>query len=209
MTLELSDIEEALYKKGYKAICGVDECGRGPLAGPVVAAAVILPCETRIEDLNDSKKLTPLRRERVFEEIAKLGLICSVGVIDNGCIDNINIHRASLIAMRKAVMDLKYNPDIVLVDGKHLIPNLSHPQFSVIGGDGYCQSIAAASIIAKVTRDRIMDRYQALFPSYSFTTHKGYPTAAHLRELREHGPCEIHRRSFKPVAELIHEHTLL
>jgi len=207
--LDLSDIEERLYDKGYKAVCGVDECGRGPLAGPVVAAAVIMPRDVIIEGVDDSKKLTPLRRERVFEEIARLGLICSVGIVDREYIDRVNIHRASLMAMRKAVMDLKRSPDFLLVDGIHPIPNLLQPQFSITRGDGRCRSIAAASVVAKVTRDRIMDHYEALFPSYSFATHKGYPTAAHLKELREHGPCEIHRKSFRPVAELIDEYSLL
>jgi ribonuclease HII len=205
---ELSHIEERLYDKGYEAVCGVDECGRGPLAGPVVAAAVILPRDVRIEGLKESKKLTPFGRDRLFEKIATLGLVCSIGIIDHDHIDRFNIHRASLMAMRKAIMDLRRNPDFILVDGSHPVPNLSRPQFSIVRGDAQCRSIAAASVIAKVTRDRIMDHYQALFPSYSFATHKGYPTAAHLRELREHGPCEIHRKSFRPVAEVIHEYAL-
>jgi ribonuclease HII len=116
-----------------------------------------------------------------------------------------NILKAALMAMRKAIIDLKQSPDFVLIDGDHAVPNIPFPQYAVIGGDGRCQSIAAASIIAKVTRDRIMDRYQALYPSFSFSQHKGYPTPAHLDELHEHGPCDIHRRSFKPVAEVLQE----
>ncbi|HUV30655.1 MAG TPA: ribonuclease HII [Acidobacteriota bacterium] len=208
-TLQTLDFERTLYAKGYGAICGVDECGRGPLAGPVVAAAVILPAEATIEGLDDSKRLTPLRRERVFEQIAGLGLVCSIGIMDHECVDRWNIHRASLMAMRKAIMDLKQNPDFVIVDGKYCIPNISHQQIAIVGGDRHCRCVSAASIIAKVSRDRMMDRYEALFPSYSFATHKGYPTPAHLRELREHGPCEIHRRTYKPVAELVNVHTLL
>jgi len=206
--LDFSNVEENLSAKGFDAVCGVDECGRGPLAGPVVAAALIWPCGISLEGLDDSKKLTPRKRERLFEQIVDLGLICAVGIVDHESIDRINILRASLAAMRKAVMDLKQAPDFVLVDGTYTIPNVTQPQLAIVGGDGRCQSIAAASIVAKVTRDRIMDRFEALYPSYSFAAHKGYPTPAHLRELREHGPCEIHRKSFKPVAELADEYTL-
>jgi len=206
--LDFANLEENLSAKGFDAVCGVDECGRGPLAGPVVAAALIWPCGIGLEGLDDSKKLTPRKRERLFEQIVDLGLICAVGIVDHESIDRINILRASLAAMRKAVMDLRQAPDFVLVDGNYTIPNVTQPQLAIVGGDRRCQSIAAASIVAKVTRDRIMDRFEALYPSYSFATHKGYPTPAHLRELREHGPCEIHRRSFKPIAELADEYTL-
>ncbi len=209
MTLDMLDhIEQSMYEKGYHVLCGVDEAGRGPLAGPVVAAAVVVPAEAVIEDLDDSKKLSPKRREMVFEQIIQLGLPCAVGVIDHETIDRVNIHKASLIAMRKAVMDLKISPDMVLVDGNATIPNLSQPQLTIVGGDRCCRSIAAASVIAKVTRDRIMDRYQALHPEFSFSVHKGYPTTAHRQELAQHGPCAIHRRSFKPVADLIREYDL-
>ncbi len=204
----MTHLENMLAEKGYRYICGVDEVGRGPLAGPVVAAAVIMPPETKIEGINDSKKLTPLQRERIFEEIVELGLVCAVGVIDHECIDKMNILKASLMAMRKAVMDLKQSPDIILVDGNYPVPNVAQPQFAVVGGDSQCQSIAAASIVAKITRDRIMDRYQALYPSFSFSKHKGYPTPEHMEELREYGPTEIHRRSFKPVAELVNQYAL-
>lgn len=203
LTIEPFAIETMLFDKGYHSICGVDEVGRGPLAGPVVAAAVIMPPDLQIDGLDDSKKLSAAKREKIFELIANLELPCAIGIIDNECIDRINIHKASLMAMRKAVMDLKQTPEIVLVDGKFTVPNISQPQFAVINGDAICKSISAASIIAKVTRDKIMDHYQALYPSFSFSKHKGYPTAAHLDELRLSGPCEIHRRSFKPVAELI------
>jgi ribonuclease HII len=207
--LEFDHIESLLTEKGCRAICGVDEAGRGPLAGPVVAAAVIIPPGVTIGGITDSKKLSPSRREEYFERIVELGLPCAVGIIDNECIDKMNILKASLMAMRKAVMDLKPAPDFVLVDGDHPIPKIEQPQFAIIGGDRRCQSIAAASIVAKVTRDRIMDHYQALYPSFSFSQHKGYPTQAHLEELKEHGPCEIHRKSFRPVAELLKEYALL
>ena len=205
---DMTHLEQMLADKGYETICGVDEVGRGPLAGPVVAAAVIMPPSISIEGLTDSKKLSPRQRERIFEEIVEMGLVCAVGVIDHECIDRMNILKASLMAMRKAVMDLKQSPDIILVDGNYPIPNIEQPQFAVVGGDRQCQSISAASIVAKITRDRIMDRYEALFPSFSFAKHKGYPTAEHLEELREHGPSDIHRKSFKPVAELVNNYAL-
>jgi ribonuclease HII len=207
--LKLDCIEEMLYGKGYQSVCGVDEVGRGPLAGPVVAAAVIVPPGVEIEGVADSKRISASRRGEVFEEIARLGLVCAVGVIDNTDIDRMNIHRASLMAMRKAVSDLAHLPDILLVDGNHTVPKLDLPQYAIVGGDGRCQAIAAASIVAKVTRDRIMERYSGLYPQFSFAQHKGYPTAAHLGELREHGPCEIHRRSFKPVAEALEQYALI
>lgn len=202
-------LEETLTERGFEAICGVDEVGRGPLAGPVVAAAVILPHDVVIDGLDDSKKLSAAQRERVFDQIARLALPCAIGIIDHETIDTINILQASLRAMRKAVMDLKQSPDVVLVDGNFSIPNLSQPQFTVVGGDRRCRSIAAASVIAKVTRDQIMCRYEALYPSFSFSTHKGYPTARHIAELNEHGPCDIHRKSFKPVARLVDQYALL
>ena len=205
---DMTHLEQMLADKGYETICGVDEVGRGPLAGPVVAAAVIMPPSISIEGLTDSKKLSPRQRERIFEEIVEMGLVCAVGVIDHECIDRMNILKASLMAMRKAVMDLKQSPDIILVDGNYPIPNIEQPQFAVVGGDRQCQSISAASIVAKITRDRIMDRYEALFPSFSFAKHKGYPTSEHLEELREHGPSDIHRKSFKPVAELVNNYAL-
>jgi ribonuclease HII len=206
---DFGHIEQMLAEKGYRSICGVDEAGRGPLAGPVVAAAIIMPTETALEGVTDSKKLSPARREELFERFVELGLPCAVGVIDHECIDKMNILKASLMAMRKAVMDLKPTPDFVLVDGDYTIPRIEQPQYAIIGGDRRCQSIAAASIVAKVTRDRIMDRYESLYPLFSFSQHKGYPTPTHLDELREHGPCEIHRRTFKPVADLLREYALL
>ena len=205
----LEHIEASLAEKGYDAICGVDEVGRGPLAGPVVAAAVIIPRGISIDGLDDSKKLTPLQRDHLFDIIAESGIPCAIGIIDHETIDRVNILKASLLAMRKAVMDLKHSPDFVLVDGNFTIPNVTLPQYAVVGGDAICQSIAAASIVAKVTRDRIMDRMEGLYPSYSFSKHKGYCTALHLEELRANGPCEIHRRSFKPVADTVKQYALL
>lgn len=202
-------VEQMLTDKGYRAICGVDEVGRGPLAGPVVAAAVILPYEIEIYGLDDSKKLTATRREEIFDEIIQRELVCAIGIIDNETIDQINIHKASLMAMRKAVIDLSQKPEFVLVDGNHTIPNIPQPQYAIIGGDASCKAISAASIIAKVTRDKIMERYETIYPDFSFAQHKGYPTPSHLNELRLHGPCDIHRRSFKPVADLVEEYVLV
>ncbi len=206
---DFNQIEQMLVDKGYLDICGVDEVGRGPLAGPVVAAAVIIPPGVTLEGVADSKKLSSVRREECFNRIVELGFPCAVGVIDSECIDKMNILKASLMAMRKAVMDLKQTPDFVLVDGEYPIPKIEQPQYAIVGGDARCRSVAAASIVAKVTRDRIMDRYEALYPSFSFSQHKGYPTPAHLEELREHGPCKIHRKSFKPVADLLKEYAIL
>jgi ribonuclease HII len=209
LMIDLSDIEETLWKKSYRAICGVDEAGRGPLAGPVVAAAVIIPPGVEIDGVNDSKKLSAQRRESVFEDIVAMELPCAVGIIDNDCIDQINILKASLMAMRKAVASLAHSPDFVLVDGNRYIPNTDIPQFAIVHGDSRCRSIAAASIVAKVTRDRIMDKYETVYPSFSFSRHRGYATPTHLKELRRHGPCEIHRKSFKPVADLINQYALI
>jgi ribonuclease HII len=200
------DIEAWLTRQGYSAICGVDEVGRGPLAGPVVAAAVIYPADLVIAGLDDSKKLTPRKRQSVFDQIAQLGLVCAVGILDHQAVDSLNIHQASLLAMRKAVSDLSQQPDFVLVDGNFKIPNLARPQFPIVGGDARCRAIAAASVVAKVTRDRIMEHYEQIYPEFSFSVHKGYPTPLHLRELRDHGPTDIHRRSYRPVADLVKSH---
>ncbi|MBD3257691.1 ribonuclease HII [candidate division GN15 bacterium] len=201
-------IERLMYEKGYRAVCGVDEAGRGPLAGPVVAAAVVIPEDFELDGLTDSKKLSCAQRNDIFEAIVELNLPCAIGIVDHETIDRVNILKASLIAMRKAIGDLKTRPDVVLVDGNQSIPGLRQPQFAIVGGDYRCKSIAAASVMAKVTRDRIMEKYEALYPAFSFATHKGYPTANHLRELREHGPTEIHRRSYRPVAELADQYLL-
>lgn len=206
LKIPFTAMEEQLYEQSFGSVCGVDEAGRGPLAGPVVAAAIIMPHDCQLNGLDDSKKLSPLKREELFDEMVDRDLICAVGIIDHECIDQINILQASLMAMRKAVMGLRQNPDFILVDGIYTIPKLTFPQYAVVKGDSRCRAIAAASIVAKVTRDKIMDKYQALYPSFSFAQHKGYPTAQHLEELKEHGPTEIHRRSFKPVAELLEEY---
>ena len=198
-------LEKKLRQNGYYHIVGADEAGRGPLAGPVVAAAVMIPEDTVIEGLDDSKKMTPAKRDLVFDRIVASDAAYAVGIVDNEMIDRINILRASLYAMGQAVGKLKCRNAFVLVDGNHTIPNLDFPQLAVVGGDATCASISAASIIAKVTRDRIMDHYAKLYPGFSFTRHRGYPTAEHLKELRRNGPTPIHRVSFRPVQELINQ----
>jgi ribonuclease HII len=203
MLPDLTRVEKSLFEKGYKLIAGVDEAGRGPLAGPVVAAAVAMPCGLKIDGIADSKKLSRRRREELFDLIINSEALCAVGVIDNITIDKVNILRASLMAMRKAVISLAAKPEFILVDGPYTIPNVEIPQFAIVGGDALCDSISAASIIAKVTRDRIMDKYQELYPDFSFSIHRGYPTPQHLEELRIFGPTEIHRKTFRPVEEII------
>lgn len=207
--LDFTKMEEMLSEKGYNSICGVDEVGRGPLAGPVVAAAVIIPLGIKIEGLNDSKKLSAPRREILFDDIINSEAICAIGIIDNQSIDTLNILRASLMAMRKAVSELDVSPDFVLVDGNQPIPQIVIPQFSIVSGDALCKSIQAASIIAKVTRDRIMCKYEKLYPTFSFSKHKGYPTKEHISELRQFGITDIHRKSFRPVAEIVQEQQTL
>lgn len=187
--------EQDLRSKGFRMIAGVDEAGRGPLAGPVVAAAVILPSGIRLNGLNDSKKVTPANRERLFEEIKEKAVSFSTGVVSEKEIDIINIYQASLKAMRFAVVEMQYTPDYVLVDAVK-IPEISIPQMPLIRGDGISVSIAAASILAKVTRDRLMDNYDKEFPQYGFARHKGYGTRDHMEAICKYGPCPIHRNSF-------------
>ena len=181
----------------------MDEAGRGPLAGPVVAAAVIIPKGLVIEGVCDSKKLSHRRREELFADIINSEAITAVGIINHDEIDRYNILKASLMAMRKAILGLEKKPEFVLVDGNQNVPNLDIPQIAVVSGDAICKSVSAASIIAKVTRDRIMDKFQEMYPQYSFSEHRGYPTPKHLEELKRFGPTEIHRKSYRPVEELL------
>ena len=184
-------------------VCGVDEVGRGPLAGAVVAAAVILDPADPIAGLADSKKLSPARRDRLYDEILYRSLAWSLGRAEVEEIDRINILQASLLAMRRAVAGLNPQPDHALIDGNRLPAGLSCSAEAIVGGDGSEPSIAAASILAKVTRDREMLALDAQFPQYGFASHKGYPTKAHLLALQEHGVSEVHRRSFGPVRKLL------
>jgi ribonuclease HII len=193
--------EKKLRAIGVVRIAGIDEAGRGALAGPVVAAAVILPDKFRHGKLNDSKQLAPELREEVYVDLTSHGEIAwAVGVVDHLEIDRINILRATHRAMRDAIAALISPPEHVLIDGLPVIP-FPLPQTAIIDGDCYSKSIAAASVIAKVTRDRIMREFCARFPEYCFSQHKGYGTELHLSRLHELGPCPIHRRSFEPVAQ--------
>ncbi len=192
---DLTGIEAALHEKGLSLICGVDEAGRGPLAGPVAAAAVILPEGLVIEGLNDSKKLTEKRRDALYDVITREALCWAVGLADEREIDEINILQATFSAMRRAVEGLSRVPDYVLVDGNR-DPSIGLPTATLVGGDGKAACIAAASVLAKVTRDRLMCEYDELYPVYGFAKHKGYGSKAHYRALLEHGPCPIHRMTF-------------
>ncbi len=186
------------YEYTYEAcscICGIDEAGRGPLAGPVVAAAVVLPKDCRILYLNDSKKLSEKRRELLFDEIREKARAYGVGMASPRRIDEINILQATYEAMRQAVEKLGVVPDLLLNDAV-TIPGINIMQIPIIKGDARSVSIAAASILAKVTRDRMMGEYDRLYPQYGFAKHKGYGTAAHIEALRTHGPCPVHRRTF-------------
>ena len=196
---ELGRLEAmSVYEKEYEAlpfVCGIDEAGRGPLAGPVVAGAVVLPKNSLLLYLNDSKKLSEKRRESLYDEILHTALAVGVGLADEKRIDEINILQATYEAMRQAAGVLDITPDILLNDAV-TIPELSIRQVPIIKGDAKSVSIAAASVIAKVTRDRLMREYDALYPEYGFASHKGYGTAAHIEAIRKYGPCPIHRRTF-------------
>jgi ribonuclease HII len=193
--------ERKLRAIGVIRIAGIDEAGRGALAGPVVAAVAVLPEKFRHRKLNDSKQLAPDLREEIYQELTGNGEIAwAVGIVDSIEIDRINILRATHRAMRAALAALSFPPEHVLIDGLPVIP-FPLPQTAIIDGDCYSLSIAAASVIAKVTRDRIMREFCACFPEYCFSQHKGYGTELHLTKLHEFGPCPIHRRSFEPVAQ--------
>lgn len=199
---KLHKIEKDLRTQGYKHIAGIDEVGRGPLAGPVVAAACILPEKLFIKGINDSKKITQEVRERIYDTLTShIDVIYSIAIVEAKIIDQINIHQASLLAMKQAIQKLIVQPEFLLFDGAQH-PLMSIPFAAIPKGDALCVSIAAASIIAKVTRDRIMDDYHKKYPHYGFHLHKGYGTEKHRKALIEHGPCDIHRRSFDPVKVL-------
>ncbi len=186
------------YEDTYAActyICGIDEAGRGPLAGPVVAAAAVLPKDCQILYLNDSKKLSEKKRDLLFDEIKEKAVTYGVGIVSPQMIDEINILQATYEAMRQAISQLKVTPEILLNDAV-TIPGVDIMQVPIIKGDAKSVSIAAASILAKVTRDRMMAEYDQIYPEYGFAKHKGYGTAAHIAALKEYGPCPIHRRTF-------------
>ncbi|MFA4904924.1 MAG: ribonuclease HII [Candidatus Margulisiibacteriota bacterium] len=192
--------ENFYRKEGYRLIAGADEVGRGSLAGPVVAAAVILDPKKKIKGLNDSKKLSAKQREKLFKVIEQKAVGIGVGVVDEKTIDRINITQASLLAIRLAMESLSPSPNLLLIDGRDRLP-LPFPQKPIVSGDSISASIAAASIIAKVLRDRVMEKLDVNYPEYGFAMHKGYGTARHLRELKQKGPCLLHRRSYRPVTQ--------
>ncbi len=188
----------SVYERQYsdrEYICGIDEAGRGPLAGPVVAGAVILPKDCEILYLNDSKQLSAKKREELYDEIMKMAVCAEVGIIDNKCIDEINILQATYMAMRQAVSKLEHKPDILLNDAV-VIPEVDIEQVPIIKGDAKSVSIAAASIIAKVTRDRIMQEYSESMPQYCFASNKGYGSEVHIEAIKKYGPSSIHRKTF-------------
>ena len=200
--MDLFEFETKASHQGFKNIAGIDEAGRGPLAGPVVAAAVILPSQVNIPGLNDSKKLSTKKREELFPKIQEISVFYGVAVVDQKVIDKINILQAARLAMKQAVETLKITPGLLLIDGNQKIDSILN-QWAIVKGDSRSLSIAAASVLAKVTRDRIMDGYHKLYPQYEFNRHKGYGTRLHRNLIQEHGPCPIHRRTFKGVSEYI------
>jgi ribonuclease HII len=194
--------ERDAYRSGYACVAGLDEAGRGPLAGPVVAAAVVLPRDLLIPGLTDSKQVPEAERERLFGVIRSQAVCSGIGIADERTIDEVNILQATIIAMERALASLAPRPDYLLLDALTL-PRLALPQKPLIKGDCRSHSIAAASILAKVTRDRMMLELHDRYPQYNFRKHKGYGTREHLDAIREHGPCEAHRRSFQPVADML------
>ncbi len=189
-------IEKDLYKKGFKNICGIDEAGRGPLAGPVVVAGVIMPENSMIEGVNDSKKVSEKKREKLYDLILEEAISYSVAIIGHDVIDDINILNATKRGVTQVIDGLDIKPELIIIDALEHIDTRGIPYESIIKGDAKCYNIAAASIIAKVTRDRIMREYDEIYPQYGFINHKGYGTAKHITAIKEYGLCPIHRKSF-------------
>ena len=192
----LKSMEKELYNKGFEYICGIDEAGRGPLAGPVVVAGVIMPKDSMIEGVNDSKKVSEKKREKLHDIILEEAISYSVAIIGQDVIDEINILNATKQGVTKVVEELDVKPNLILVDALTHIDTKGIPYDSIIKGDAKCYNIAVASIIAKVTRDRIMREWDKIYPQYGFINHKGYGTAKHIEAIKEYGPCPIHRKSF-------------
>ena len=192
----LKQMEKELYKKGFKNICGIDEAGRGPLAGPVVVAGVIMPEDSMIEGVNDSKKVSEKKRELLYDKILEEAISYSVAIIGQDIIDEINILNATKQGVTNVVKGLDIRPELIIIDALQHINTDGVPYEAIIKGDAKCYSIAAASIIAKVTRDRIMREWDEVYPQYGFIAHKGYGTAKHIQAIKEYGLCPIHRRSF-------------
>ena len=194
--IELKKIDKEFFDKGVKYIAGIDEAGRGPLAGPVVVASVILPQDSMIEGINDSKKVSEAKREKLYDLIINEAISYGIGIIYQDEIDEINILQATKKGLTEAIKQMEIKPNIIMVDALSGIDTLGIPYKSIIKGDAKCYSIAAASILAKVTRDRIMREWDKIYPEYGFGSHKGYGTAKHITAIREFGPCPIHRRTF-------------
>ena len=194
--INLKQIEKDLHERGFKNICGIDEAGRGPLAGPVVVAGVIMPEDSMIEGVNDSKKVSEKKRELLYDKIIEEAISYSVAIIGQDVIDEVNILNATKNGLTNVVEGLDVKPDLIIVDALEHIDTKGVPYESIIKGDAKCYSIAAASILAKVTRDRIMREWDLIYPQYGFVNHKGYGTAKHIAAIREYGLCPIHRRSF-------------
>lgn len=194
--IKLKEIERDLYQKGFQKICGIDEAGRGPLAGPVVVAGVIMPQNSMIEGVNDSKKVSEKKREKLYDLILKEAISYSVAIIGQDIIDEINILNATKQGVTNVVEELEVKPDLIVVDALTHINTKGIPYNSIVKGDAKCYNIAAASIIAKVTRDRIMRQWDEIYPQFGFAQHKGYGTAKHIEAIKEYGLCPIHRRSF-------------
>ena len=194
---ELKKIENEIYEKEHvEYICGIDEAGRGPLAGPVVVASVIMKPYSFLEGVNDSKKVSEKKREKLYEQIIEEAVSYSVGIIDQNEIDEINILNATKKGLTESIKGLKVKPERIIVDALDKIDTCGIPYMPIVKGDAKCYSIAAASIIAKVTRDRIMRQWDEVYPMYGFARHKGYGTAAHIAAIKEYGLCPLHRRSF-------------
>lgn len=189
------EIEDKLYSEGYNFVCGVDEAGRGPLCGPVVAAAVILPKDEYIEGVNDSKKLTEKKREKLYDDIMMKAVAVGIGISDVDVIEKVNILNATKLAMKQAIEKLSIKPDYVLIDGNQMI-DINIKAETVVSGDAKSESIAAASIIAKVTRDRMLIEFDKKYPEYGFAKHKGYGTKSHIEAIQKYGLTDIHRPSF-------------
>ena len=194
--ISLKQYESELRNKGYKYICGIDEAGRGPLAGPVVVASVIMPENSMIEGVNDSKKVSEKKREKLYDLILEKAISYGVGIIGQDEIDEINILNATKKGLTTSLKELTQKPDLIIVDALTHIDTLGIPYESIIKGDAKCYSISAASIIAKVTRDRIMREWDKIYPQYGFAQHKGYGTSAHINAIKEYGPCPLHRKTF-------------
>ena len=193
---EIKKIDMSVYDEGFQYVCGIDEAGRGPLAGPVVVAAVVMPKNSMIDGVNDSKKVSEKKREKLYDLILEEAISYGVGIVDQNEIDRINILNATKAGLTQAVSSMQIKPDIILVDALNNIDTCGVPYRSIIKGDAKSYSIAAASIIAKVTRDRIMREWDKVYPQYGFEKHKGYGTAAHIAAIKENGLCPLHRLSF-------------